>query len=260
MRSREQFIATCNSWNEFWERTKALSKNDKGSVFERLTQLYLQTAPEYRTELQQVWLLRDVPADVRRRLNLPGSEEGIDLIARTRTGQYWAIQSKFRSQRDIPLTRRNLGTFASLAFNTCNHIALAVVAHTSSRPISKRHLMRNTVEIGLDRWQSLDDEGGWRWRLIIGKLKGRSLRPEGRKPLPHQHHAVSAAKKHFLLERAARGRMIMPCGTGKSLTAFWIAEALNAKTIVVAVPSLALIRQRLADWTREFLAHNKVPD
>jgi predicted helicase len=49
----------------------------------------------------------------------------------------------------------------------------------------------------------------------------------------------------------------MPCGTGKSLTAYWIAEALKAKTILVAVPSLALVRQGLADWTREFLAHIK---
>ena len=47
----------------------------------------------------------------------------------------------------------------------------------------------------------------------------------------------------------------MPCGTGKSLTAYWIAEALKAKTILVAVPSLALVRQSLTDWTREFLAH-----
>jgi predicted helicase len=52
----------------------------------------------------------------------------------------------------------------------------------------------------------------------------------------------------------------MPCGTGKSLAAFWIAQALGAKTVVVAVPSLALIRQSVADWTREFLAHGHVPD
>ena len=53
--------------------------------------------------------------------------------------------------------------------------------------------------------------------------------------------------------------MIMPCATGKSLTAFWIAQALDAKSIVVAVPSLALIRQSLLDWTREYLAHGEVP-
>jgi predicted helicase len=28
-----------------------------------------------------------------------------------------------------------------------------------------------------------------------------------------------------------RGKLIMPCGTEKSLTAFWIAEELAAKTV-----------------------------
>ena len=153
MPNPDRFIASCKSWDDFYQRTKGISAGgEKGAVFERLTQLYLQTAPEYRTTLQHVWLLREVPADVRKRLNLPGPDEGIDLIACTRRGEYWAIQSKFRSQRDIPLNRRELSTFTSLAFQTCSNIALAVVAHTASKPVSKRHLMRNTVEIGLDRW------------------------------------------------------------------------------------------------------------
>jgi predicted helicase len=190
-------------------------------------------------------------------LRLPSLDEGIDLIACTRRGEYWAIQSKFRGASDQPLTRRELGTFTSLAFNTCSNISLAVVAHTSSKPVSKRHLMRNTTEIGLDRWQSLHQEA---WRLIVGKLTGRSEAPKARLPKPHQIAAITAARTHFVRDGAARGRLIMPCGTGKSLTAYWIAEALKAKLILVAVPSLALVRQSLFDWTREFLAHGVKPD
>ena len=254
----DRFIASCASWSEFWEGTKRLSStSEKGAAFERLTQLYLQTVPEYQSELAHIWTLREVPPDVRKLLALPTLDEGIDFIARTRHGEYWAIQSKFRSQHDKPLTRKELGTFTSLAFNTCNNIALAVVAHTASKPVSKRHLMRNTTEIGLDRWQSLDEEV---WSLIVGKLKGRSAAPKARTPRPHQRAAVAAAKSHFIGDGAGRGRLIMPCGTGKSLTAYWIAEALKAKTILVAVPSLALVRQSLTDWTREFLAHGIKPD
>src|SRR6516225_6129795 len=260
MVSPDRFIASCNSWDDFWEQTKGLaSDTEKGRVFERLVQLYLQITPEYRTELQHVWLLREVTPDICRRINLPSRDEGVDLIARTRRGEYWAIQAKFRS-RDQPLNRRELGTFSSLAFNTCNNIALAVVAHTSTKPISKRHLMRNTVEIGLDRWRSLDNEDQKDWKLIVAGLKGRDARPEARSPKSHQREAITAAKNHFLRDGAARGRLLMPCGTGKSLTAYWIAEALEAKIILVAVPSLALIRQSLADWTREFLAHDIKPD
>jgi predicted helicase len=197
-----------------------------------------------------------VPLDVSRRLNLPAVDEGIDLIAATRHGEYWAIQSKFLGRAQT-LTRRKLGTFTSLAFNTCSNIALAVIAHTSSKPISKRRLMRNTTEIGLDRWNALDEEA---WSQIVAKIKGTTLKPKLRTPKSHQAQAISAAEKHYIQERAARGRLLMPCGTGKSLTAYWIHEALKAKFILVAVPSLALVRQSLTDWTREFLANDIKPD
>ena len=44
---------------------------------------------------------------------------------------------------------------------------------------SKRHLMRHTTEIGLERWQSLDEAA---WRLIVGRLRGRSEKPDARRP------------------------------------------------------------------------------
>ena len=176
MRWPDSLIASCHSWDDFWDRTRALPREtEKGAAFERLTQLYLQTEPEYKTQLQHVWLLREVPADIRRHLNLPSSDEGIDLLARTRRGEYWAIQTKFRSQRDTALSRRDLSTFSSLAFHTCDNITLALVAHTSTKPISKHHLMPNTGEIGLDRWQSLDHE---KWKLLTENSRG-SKRPAG---------------------------------------------------------------------------------
>ncbi len=71
------------------------------------------------------------------------------------------------------------------------------------------------------------------------------------KPYEHQRRAIRNAHEHFVAENESRGRMIMPCGTGKSLTAFWIAEKLDAKRILVAVPSLSLIGQTLHVWLRE---------
>jgi len=96
----DRFIASCASWREFWEGTKRLSStSEKGVLFERLTQLYLQTVPEYQSELANIWTLHEVPPQVRKLLALPALDEGIDFIAQTRHGKYWAIQSKFRSPR-----------------------------------------------------------------------------------------------------------------------------------------------------------------
>ena len=47
----DRLIGTCTSWDEFWESTKKLSMTEKGAAFERLTQLYLQTTPEYQSNL-----------------------------------------------------------------------------------------------------------------------------------------------------------------------------------------------------------------
>jgi superfamily II DNA or RNA helicase len=260
MNKFDNLLAECASWDDFWERANALpTTKDKGTLFERLTQVYLLTQPEYQSRLKNVWNAAvDLPDKVRTKLNLPPTDEGIDLIAETRDGEFWAIQCKFRKNTTKALTRKELSTFTSLAFATCKNIALGVVAHTCSKPVRKQELLGNTVEIGLDRWLEIDEDG---WKRIQAQAEGRPELPKKRRPRPHQKEAIKASKKHFRSKKVKRGRMIMPCGTGKSLTAFWVALALkDVNTILVAVPSLALIKQSLADWTREYLAHGLVPE
>jgi len=231
---------------------------DKGKVFERLTQLYLKTHPEYQTRLRKVWRVKDeLPAATRSHIGLPRTDEGINLVAETFGGEFWAIQCKFRTDTRQPLTVTDLATFANLSFNVCRNISLAIVAHTCAKPVRKAALLPRTTEIGLDRWLELDAED---WLRIIAATTKSPPPPSLREPRPHQQRAVADAKTHFLDGRASRGRLIMPCGTGKSLTAFWIAESLKVRSILVAVPSLSLIKQSLTDWTREFLAHGEVPD
>jgi predicted helicase len=87
MKRTDRFIRDCKSWDDFYQRNKSLPEGEKGANFERLVQLYLQTRSEYaNNNLTNVWLLRDVRADVCRELNLPSQDEGIDLIARDTRG------------------------------------------------------------------------------------------------------------------------------------------------------------------------------
>ena len=261
----DQLISGCASWKEFFQTTSNLPTSapgalpDKGKVFERLTQLYLRAVPEYETRLRNVWLAKhELPSEVRKRIQLPVGDEGIDLVAETQDGKFWAIQSKFRTDSHKPLTVGALSTFANLSFNVCRNISLAIVVHTCSKPVRKQHLLKHTTEIGLDRWLALEEEG---WQRIKSAISRKALVPPARRtPRAHQKAAIDAVTTHFVKGGASRGRLIMPCGTGKSLTAFWATKALKPKTVVIAVPSLALIRQSLTDWTREFLAHGEIPD
>ena len=42
----------------------------------------------------------------------------------------------------------------------------------------------------------------------------------------------------------------MACGTGKTFVALWVAEAIAKRTVLVLVPSLALLRQTLREWVK----------
>jgi predicted helicase len=46
-----------------------------------------------------------------------------------------------------------------------------------------------------------------------------------------------------------RGQLLMACGTGKTLAAMWISEALDAKRTLILVPSLSLLAQTLREWS-----------
>jgi superfamily II DNA or RNA helicase len=258
IKQANRLIKAATSWREFARLLAKLSEREKGVAFERLTQLYLQVKPEYQTKLKGVWLLKELPTQVRKKLpRLPDTDEGIDLIAETRQGQFWAIQCKFKGDADESLTVRELSTFTNLAFNSCaGTFAQAFVAHTSSKPIRKHRLLGNTHEIGLQRWLELTGE---HWRLIHAQIGNKPARPKIRKPRPHQQEAIDGAKRHYLKQRKTRGKLLMPCGTGKSLTAFWITQALKSKTTLVVVPSLSLIKQSVEDWTREFVAQQASP-
>jgi superfamily II DNA or RNA helicase len=260
----DRFLSTASSWEDFFSKASTLparapgSAPDKGKVFERLTQLYLKTYPEYQTRLKKVWRVEDeLPLAIQSRIGLPLVDEGIDLIAETFDGDLWTIQCKFRTETHQPLTVTDLATFTNLSFNVCSGISLAVVAHTCAKPVRKATLLGRTTEIGLERWLELDEED---WRRILAATTKTPPPLKSRMPRPHQQRAVADAKAHFLDRGARRGRLIMPCGTGKSLTSFWIANELKARSILVAVPSLSLIKQSLTDWTREFLAHGEIPD
>ena len=67
-------------------------------------------------------------------------------------------------------------------------------------------------------------------------------------PLPHQRTAIEAVVNGF--RDHDRGRLVMACGTGKTLTAMWIAERLQSSLSLVLVPSLSLVKQNLDEWGR----------
>lgn len=246
-------IGSAYSWGEIHAAWASKTEKEKGDRFEDLTKAYLQLAPEYASKLKHVWRLDEVPAVTRKKLNLPATDKGIDLIAETHEGEFWAIQCKYRQNTDQQLTHTDISTFTSLTFQACKGISYALVCSTTERVTQ---LYRGEERIGfcaLDTWQELDRDFFDRLRA---SLASKPVNLEPRKPRPHQQNAVQDGLEHFAKRKETRGKLIMPCGTGKSLTAWFLAQALGSKRIVIAIPSLSLVKQTLKVWLRESVAND----
>ena len=72
-------------------------------------------------------------------------------------------------------------------------------------------------------------------------LRGAVFTPKRKEPRPHQSEALAGILAG--LDEHDRVTAVMACATGKTLVALWLAEHMNAKRILVLVPSLMLVRQ-----------------
>lgn len=245
---------TFRDFSEFKAKLSGFSKKAKGDAFEELTLAYLKLEPRYATLLKTIWPLRQVPAQIREQLNLPPTDEGIDFVAETFDGKFWAIQSKYKEDASATLGLADLGTFTSLTFITCrDKFDFALVVTTASRLSSKfiKNYGNQIGQVTYQDWQELDDGFFQNLRHLEDK---KYTPPPQRIPRPHQQRAINAAVEHFIEENNVKGKLSHPCASGKSLTGYWIADQLKAKTVLVAVPSLALVRQAIKDYLKETFA------
>lgn len=94
-------------------REESLSERDKGNKFELLMLRYLKTDPVYASTLANVWLWNDFFA----KGEFGGKDVGIDLVAETFGGNFWAIQCKcYRA--DAKIDKPAVDTFLSTSGKT----------------------------------------------------------------------------------------------------------------------------------------------
>jgi superfamily II DNA or RNA helicase len=230
-----------NSFSEIETRISALSNNkERGDTFEIFAEAYFAT--QKIAQALEVWPFEAVPLTQRQKLSLDtGRDMGVDGTYLTVDGELRAYQVKFRSNR-TPLTWDELSTFMGLT----DQVSQRVLFTNSEMLPSLMQDRSGFVPIrgsDLDRLNAEDFEAIRQW-LQTGQVK-----LPRKHPLPHQQEALTAIT--LGLREQDRATIVMACGTGKSLVALWAAEQHKCKTILVLVPSLALVRQLLHEWLRE---------
>jgi hypothetical protein len=147
--------------------------------------------------------------------------------------------------------------FIGLSTGICKNISYGLIAFSGERYAKLLHDGERIGFLSSEVWHAL----GADFFAKAHALKAHEpIVRQARSPRPHQTRAIEKAEAYFADPANTRGKLIMPCGTGKSLTAFWIAERLEAETILIAVPSLSLMRQTLHVWLEELTARDKGRD
>lgn len=237
-------------------RTESFTEREKGTKFERLMRSWLLTDPRYN-ELEKVWLWEDFPG----RKDFGGTDTGIDLVAKTEMGDYWAIQCKCYAEDaviDKPAVDSFLATSSrtftnEVTFQTTRFSNRVWISTTSHWGSNAEEAIRNqeppVTRIGMADLESSPVD----WQKLMDGLTGNSALVEGKKPRKHQLTAISKAYAHYITEGNNRGKLIMACGTGKTYTSLLIAEQLlGGKGLVLfMVPSIALLGQSLNAWSAD---------
>jgi superfamily II DNA or RNA helicase len=250
--SARSVILNSNNWEQFNQNLVKLDKKEKGDAFELLTKYFFKVEPKYLDLYKEVWIHHELPIKVKKELNY-FQDRGIDLIAETKSGEYHAIQCKYHSDKDKNVTLKELSTFFT-NYESRDKLTVGYVC-SSANDFSKNinsSVSKQLQYILSDKWQSGIDEYMWAIHKYI-KDKAFNIKPYD--PRDHQLKAIKEAKEHF--KKESRGKLIFPCGAGKSLTGFWFTQELKSKNTLIAVPSLSLIKQTLDVYLREIVANKK---
>ena len=235
-------------------RRISFSERDKGDRFERLMQRYLKTDPTYAYKFRDVWLWNEFPG----KLDLGGTDTGIDLVALTHEGDYWAIQCKCFQESatiDKPAVDSFLATssreFKNEQLQTTRFAHRMWISTTNHWSSNAQEAIKNqnppVSRINLSNLIGASVE----WDKIEEGVHGEAARTPKKSLRLHQLEALNKAHEHFKI--SDRGKLIMACGTGKTFNALRIAEyETDGKGLILfLVPSIALLGQALREWSAD---------
>ena len=235
-------------------RKISFSERDKGNRFERLMQAYLQTDPKYAYRFKRVWLWSEFHG----KHDLGGGDTGIDLVALTYDGDYWAIQCKC-FQENSTIDKPAVDSFLSTSSREFKNDQLKTTSFSQRLWISTSNKWGSNATEAIKNQNppvtriNLYDlnEAPVDWEKLEGGINGEKSRTPKKKIFPHIFSVQDVTHEYF--KNAERGKLIMACGTGKTIASLKIAEKeTSGKGLTLfLVPSIALIGQTLREWTTQ---------
>lgn len=240
-----------NKFSDIYEITKKFNTKQKGDFFEIITKYIFILHPNYCNITKNIWLYEDIPIKYAKKFNLPTQDKGIDLLLENNDGEFFAIQSKYRSNIFASVTWGELSTFAGQLFVGNFKNAIYV---TNTYDIDKEINKCNKISCVCGDFFNDDNLDKHFFDNIRCYLQKKEIIHVKRKPYDYQLDAINDTIEYF--KENDRGYLSMACGTGKTFTTCEIDNKMENKITLVLVPSLYLLSQLYKEWSLEH-ANNK---
>ena len=233
-----------SKWRQEAAQASFSRRRDMGTAFEELCAAFLSHDPVQAAQFCHV----QPYGDWARQQGLTAGDAGIDLVAELRDepGSYAAIQCKFRDAQGS-IAKGEIDSF--LAASGRPEFRRRIWMDTTGRPWSAkaeeslRQQEKPVQRLGLHDLKASPIQ----WAEFV--QSGVISKGSPKTPRPHQQEAINSALAH-LKAPDTRGKLLMACGTGKTLVGLRVAEGIAGPggRVLVLVPSLALLSQTLRAW------------
>lgn len=233
-------------------RSTSINPKQAGSKFEILVLRWFCVTPLYDVARGWLW------SDFAKAVGLDAHDLGIDIVLEMRNGEFWAVQCKFYGSR-TRVAEGDVSNFLSHQGKMFTPPS-ADDKSNSEKITFSRFLWVDTDAVWNKNAEKLVDRRENFTRLSTSVLansnvdwdaiaKGKDVNIEPKKLRDYQREVVEKAQAHY--KNNSRGKVIMACGTGKTLTSQRIAEAVattRGSFVLYCVPSIALLGQTYQSW------------
>lgn len=234
-------IDKCESFVEF-EKTLINTKDEKhkGNMFEIFSYYLFKFHPNY--DFDNLYMYDCIPIEIKNKLGLPDIDKGVDILASSKE-KYYVIQCKFRSNKKIIINWSNLATYLASGFVT--NVDKCILITNGNEVCKEIKGNPNCVNIyGSAFWENISE--------VFSKIKNHingintCTNIITYVPFDYQNEIINVTCDYF--SKNNNGKLVLPCGTGKTLTTYFCMQKLGYKKIIVIVPSLLLLSQTYHLW------------
>jgi hypothetical protein len=237
-----------NTFLKFHDSLKLLEKKIKGDYFEYFCKLYFILDIYSKQHYKNFYLYTEIPTKIKKELNLPDKDKGIDAIVYDINNNIYAIQIKYRKKKEHNIPFGELCSFQALTFGTAVKNVHKGIFFTNCDDICeelKNDKYINIVNTSFDKCDNLF------WKNVREYIGDKPFtKYTNMTPLPHQDKLIPIIVEHY--KNNDYGRLCIACGTGKTFLAFWTTiKEMKLNKIFIVVPSLYLLSQTFEVYQRE---------